>query len=121
MNLPFQFWSGSHISMLIRESDVGFSVSRTRQCAGMFAGGGRGRAGGGGAAPRAGPAAAVPGPAPRGGAPRAGGGPSGTTAALVIVASVSFRLATLSQGVAVVLPTAARRSNAVPIMVGLRR
>src|SRR5437867_3894205 len=29
MNFPFQFWTGSHSSMLIRESDVGFSV-RTR-------------------------------------------------------------------------------------------
>src|SRR6266581_509344 len=47
-------------------------------------------------------------------APRAGGGPSGTTTALVMVASVNVRLARLSHGVAA---TAARSRNALPIMV----
>jgi hypothetical protein len=81
--------------MLIKESDVGFSVNCTRQCAGMFAGG-----------------ALFAGGAP----PRAGGGPSGTITALVIVASASLRLARFSQGVA----AAAKSSNAVTSMVGLQ-
>ena len=52
--------------------------------------------------------------APRAPAPRAGGGPSGTTTALVMVASANVRLARLSHGVAA---TAARSRNALAIMV----
>src|SRR6185295_9696684 len=67
----------------------------------------------GGAAARAGCAT---GGAPRW-TPRAGGGPSGTTTALVIVASASFRVVRLSHGVAAA--AAARSKSAVPVMVPL--
>src|SRR5215470_2331281 len=55
----------------------------------MFAGGAAGAA----APPRPAPPRAAPAPAAR-----AGGGPSGTTTALVIVASASFRVVRFSHG-----------------------
>src|SRR2546421_289590 len=93
-NFPFQLDAGSHSSILIRESDVGLRVISTRQCAGMLAGGG---AGTGGAPPSRWPPRAPPRAAP-GAAARAGGGPSGTTAALVMVASENLIVVRLSQG-----------------------
>jgi hypothetical protein len=46
MNLPFHASvGGSHISMLIKESDDGLSTTWTRQCAGMVAAGEGGVAG----------------------------------------------------------------------------
>src|SRR4051812_48164186 len=104
--------------MLIRESDVGLRIACTRQWAGMFATGAPLRAGAcpagvaaAPAAPRA-PPPRAPAPAPP---PRAGGGPSGTTTALVIVVLGSCRLLRLSQGAA---DTAAPRSTkAIAVMV----
>src|SRR5215831_6389004 len=81
MNLPFQFAAGSHISMLISESEVGFKTTCTLQCSGIFGCGA-------GAAPRAPPAPPPRAPPP----PRAGAGPSGTTTALVMVALSNLRL-----------------------------
>src|SRR5215510_10526382 len=101
MNLPFQFWMGSQSSMLIKESDVGVSVTCTRQCAGMFAGGGPAGAG-------------VP-PRPVG---RAGGGPSGAATALVTLASANVRLARLSHGVEAAM---ARVRSAPAIMLASLR
>src|SRR5262245_57506525 len=85
MNFPFQFSVGSQSSILIRESEVGLRIIWTLQWAGILAGGAL--------LPRA--------PA------RTGAGPSGTTSALVIVVSASWRLARFSHGVA---PAAAPRS-----------
>src|SRR5262252_9390017 len=78
----------------------------------MFAGGAPPRAAGCGGAPWP---RAAPGGAPAPLVPRAGGGPSGTTTALVIVASVSVRLFRLSQGTDDAVT--ARSRNALPIMV----
>src|SRR6266853_861266 len=97
------------------ESDVGFSVSFTRQCCGIGSGGG------GGAPPaRPRPRPAPPGAA-AGGAPAGGGGgggatntPAGTTSAditTVCAVDIDFRL---SQFVEV---PAARRSAAISIGV----
>src|SRR6266581_2335035 len=103
MNLPFQFSVGSHSSTLILESAVGLRIIVTRQCAGIVAGGWGACAGAAprpaaGAAPRpAGAAPRAPPPPPRSfpnaaaalGAPLCGAGPSGTSAAAVIVVSGS--------------------------------
>src|SRR5262245_51464636 len=105
MNLPFQFWIGSQSSMLISESDDGLSTICTRQWAGMLAG----DALPGVARPAAPRAPGAPGP-------RAGGGPSGTIAAVTMAASANLRVARLSQGVAAV----ARTRSAPPIMVDLQ-
>src|SRR5436309_2202488 len=81
-NLPFQFSTGIHTSMSIDESDEGFNVAATRQCAGNRIGCA------GAAAPRpAGP------PAAGGGAPVPGpggvNGPAATRSAAMIVVSGS--------------------------------
>src|SRR5262245_38501563 len=97
MNLPFQFFVGSHISILMSESEVGLRTSMTRQCSGILAGGAGGAAGV--------PLPPRPPPAPRPPPPRppalAGGGPSGTIAALVIVALDNVNWVRFSHGVAV--------------------
>src|SRR4029453_4170144 len=84
-NLPSQRSAdGSHISMLISESDDGLRTSCTRQCAGIIAGGCCGGAGAAAAPLAACPPAAVPARPPP--PALAGAGPSGIICALVIVA-----------------------------------
>src|SRR5215467_4709803 len=100
------------------ESDVGFSVSFTRQCCGIGSGGG------GGAPPALVPRprpAAPPGAGPAGAAPAGGGGgvntPAGTTSADITVIWGVERAFRLSQFVEV--DATARRMAA--IMMVLRR
>src|SRR5271154_3873495 len=50
-SLPFQFNGGSHTSILMSESLVGFNVAATRQMAGRFAKFGAGNPGNAGIAP----------------------------------------------------------------------
>src|SRR5476649_303795 len=92
------------------ESEVGFSVSFTRQCCGIGSGGGGGAAGAP-ARPRPRPAAAAGGGPPAGGG--CGGGtntPAGTTSAdITIVCGVPI-VRTLSQFVDV--PAASNKANA---------
>src|SRR5438477_12534950 len=114
MNFPFQFCVGSHISMLIRESEVGLRTKTTLQCAGIFAGG----AAGAPPPPRAPPPRPPAPPPPRAPPPLGGGGPSGTTAALVIVAFVSAMVVRLSHGAGAAAAPRSKRAM-LPIMMDL--
>src|SRR5687767_5263314 len=77
-NLPFQPAAGSQTSILMSESADGLSVAATRQNAGRSVN----------CAPPPRPVAAAPPPRPPAGGVNA---PAGTSCAIVIVASVSFR------------------------------
>ena len=98
MNLPFQFAAGIHSSALMCESEVGFSTSRTRQCAGSAG------AAAGAAPPR--PAAGAGGVAPG-----ATNGPAGAELALMATCDVDIA-SSISHGVAAAAAMTTRLSVA---------